>query len=575
MADRQDDFWDLGKLLPKNAQRRPSAAHAAPTPLSPQKENGPRRAKPETPVSRPDRAELCQVVMTERQGAETDDSERRLSPRRETPQELLFSYEPEHSRVTRVSVFRFPSGYGFYAGFVRDAEAFFEREGEEVPFLPFFSYIPQYSQLSRAQAAYYFFWRGEVRRGHYPRTDFSYIMLYLHEIINLPDRIPPQKGLSAMLGVWLAYRGAFPRLDKYLCEWVCDYCLINRLPAPIDALEPVTESVLNTATLREFYLRNPEDGESRAEVLLLASSYNWKKSKFAAGEARALYQKHIPAAISAVLARVPMTQADEKRVTVKRDAFCGALCAAGNKRLLEVEYLPVARTHPQGYAAGDLVKYIENRIRASLGIKSRLASGSLPIAVREAADAYLCENLSSAPAEKSALPKAEKKKEPDYEKAYQAAVLPPDPQRAKALERASWATTRILTETEEPLPEAAVPPAGQPETKPKKEQPVEPAAANTAGQTGGAEENAIPRTERPDAAAVQATYLSALLTGDEDGRRAAIAAAGMPEDLLAEAINDEALSRFGDVLLAGGERYTILDDYRKEAESWTKPTRKL
>ena len=57
----------------------------------------------------------------------------------------------------------------------------------------YFSYIPQYAQMSRSQLEFYFYFREKARVGEFIPCDVTYFWLFIYEIINLPDKIPPKE----------------------------------------------------------------------------------------------------------------------------------------------------------------------------------------------------------------------------------------------------------------------------------------------------------------------------------------------------------------------------------------------
>ena len=96
-------------------------------------------------------------------------------------------YEPDSSIIKRVSVSKWQTRYNFYEKFASDAARLWNRTSGECDNVPFFSYIPQYNQLSYTQLKWYLCWREKVRNGVYPRCDYSYILLFIYEILNCPD----------------------------------------------------------------------------------------------------------------------------------------------------------------------------------------------------------------------------------------------------------------------------------------------------------------------------------------------------------------------------------------------------
>ena len=168
-----DDFWDLASLVPSRPAKKQAKAFSepmAPPVVADMKEE----EKPARPAE-----------------------ERRitgLSPSDAAARE----YQPAwNCLIVSVRVRARGDGYSFYGRFRRDAERYLDAVGKPCPYVKYFSYIPQYVQLSREQLCYYLYWRDCVRRGEYPKTDESYFYLYVYEIINLPDKIPPECRFSA------------------------------------------------------------------------------------------------------------------------------------------------------------------------------------------------------------------------------------------------------------------------------------------------------------------------------------------------------------------------------------------
>ena len=140
----RDDFWDIQKLVPR---KRPEA--------------------------RPFVTERKSVLHTVEGESQRDDSSRRLTwsdiPVREASAEVK-SYEPEQrGLIKRVTVIPSVDRFDFYGGFRKSALLYHGYSTPVCDFVPFYSYMPQYSQLTPTQKSYYFFWRDEVRHGRYPK----------------------------------------------------------------------------------------------------------------------------------------------------------------------------------------------------------------------------------------------------------------------------------------------------------------------------------------------------------------------------------------------------------------------
>lgn len=498
-------------------------------------------------------------------------SKRRSAPEstvRETHKpELIASYKPQCSLIEKVTVYRWLSDYNFYENFCRDADRLFASHGAMCPKVNFFSYIPQYNQMNREQLAYYLYWRECVRRGEYPDADLSYVLLYIYEIINLPQRITPPDGMEMLCRIWSAYRKAYPRIDKYLAEWVCDYGLINSLPPPDDCALPFLPDVVEYATLKEYYLKIPDSTASGSLMMAqtvaeYASVYRWRDSKFVkAGtpETYALYAKHIAGAVAFVMEQTakkgePMlTEEHLRTVKISRDAFSGSLCAYNVKRRIDVEYLSFSRSHEFRDTVTDLVKYAENRVRGYLKIKSRLGGGSLPASYKALCDEYFDRELPKERRHSKPVDLA-----PEYEKLYDAPGSTLMPEHAAAIEAASWSTTEILV-SDADAPDAGTPPVA--ETAPT----IAPEAA------------VVPVSEPEDGGQFN-LYAGLLDALDETALRdlAAVFSGGGEferrcresrrfADAAAEAINEAAIAASGDIIIECADgAWAVIDDYREE-----------
>ena len=486
---------------------------------------------------------------------------------RKTPKaELIDEYEPEGGLVRRVRIMRWPSRYSFYEQFRFDSKRYAEVTGVECPHVDFFSYTPQYRQMSKAQLAYYFWWRENAIRGEWLPAAFSYILLYVYEIINLNEIIEPNEGLRRLVSVWLAYRGKHKVLDKYLSEWVADYCLIHRLRAPREALSPIMPAVMENASFREFYMAGDDGGITTETLIELSSDYNWQKSKYAAesAEMREQYRRHIPAAVGYVASR----SGDErfsthgmKSAVVSRDAFCGSLCAHNVKCRIDIEYLSFVRSRELRTLMTELVKYCENKLRAALGIRSRLRVNELDERFRTLADEYFDREFPQTKKE-TAKSRAEAE-ERAYDAAYDALTHGVDAAGAAEIERASWASTELLaTEFEPEAVSEAIP--GNDETAAD----FQKTRTDTSEFFGERKDEALANDgsifARLDVTAAE--YLRLLL---ENGGAAASAFCrenAVYEDEVASRINEAAADIIGDIILEpdanGG--YVIIEDYIDE-----------
>ncbi|MBR6781726.1 MAG: TerB N-terminal domain-containing protein [Clostridia bacterium] len=594
-----DEFWDVEKLLPARPARRVPPPRRE-TPSAVEVELSPRRDAPRgedspaenPPVggARPVAASPLTVTGASVRAAAGQSSEAThyVPPHKknETSHLPLVEYTPVGVLLHRVRVYDWQAGYHYFDGFVEEALRFdAKKPPKTAEKASFFSYFPQYSQLSPRAEAWYLYWREYVRQGQYPDTDYAYILLYLFELINLPVATPAEGRArrDAMAKVWMAYRKAHPQLDHYMCEWLCDYCLIHELTAPVDLLSPALDAIIGEARLKEFYLsaavRLPEgEGQAAADTAMATAGilmrhccqYDYRKSKFAQGEHKKLFDTTIPAAVAHILplllgggshGRPAVTMLDS---TVTRDAFVGALCSYRNKRRIEVEYTSFSRSHELRFLMGDMVKHVENRLRSWIGVRSRLSVMALPIPLRDALDAYL------APLEPTKVAAPVKKKEverPAYEALYDLPRKTLSARDAAAIEAESWETTRILVEAfgdtqgaNDVAAEAANEVAQSASDVPLRGNDDAPATQTEENGGNGERGNILPL-------APYAPFIKAALEGDAAALRAAARGLGKMPDALADEINAiTADGEIGDIILEedGMGGYTVIEDYRRQ-----------
>ncbi|MBR6682569.1 MAG: TerB N-terminal domain-containing protein, partial [Clostridia bacterium] len=264
-----------------------------------------------------------------------------IPKREEYNSTLLSSYTPKDSLLTEVSVFSWHSEYTFYERFCLDAHKYFNAENDSTECVKYFSYMPSYMQMSTRQKRWYFYWRSKARQGEYLPTDSSYVMLFIYEIINLPDLIDANEGIALLCELWRNYRSSYTKLDKYMSEWVCDYCLINGLKLPYDTISSFIFDAIDLCALKQFYMPISDGDDAYSSLLFFkVNSYKWWKSKYITDDNRSIFEKHIRNGFS--FATRLLAESDGRfdgninnRLEQKkaaRDSFSGALCAYHVKR---------------------------------------------------------------------------------------------------------------------------------------------------------------------------------------------------------------------------------------------------
>ena len=508
----RDSFWKIDKLVPKKS-----------TPMTPFATKG-------TPV----------VHEIDGDAAPSVDSYKITTmPKDACEQCEERIYERKDGLVKRVKIRKLLDKFDFHANFVKAARLYYSFSGKECPFAKYYSYMPQYVQLTEAQKSYYFFWRSELRAGRFIKTDYSYLYLYVFEIINLPDLIDPNDGVKMLALLWREYRRDLPNIDRNMALWLQDYCLLWNVECPVDIISDFIFSVQGIADLKEFYLSDIERLGSAGVSSLVSfmSDYDWRTGRYAGEDNKEAYAKHMIGALGLLVTR--LVESGELfgngggQGTATRPAFRGALISSGIKYELSISYTPICAEAQLRNVFTSAVKYTENKLRALLGVKSRLAVKALSDEYSECIDRYFAELFDRVNRERI------KAQRPEYERYYESADIGISASDADEIERSSWSTTARLVEDME---EYAF-----------DEQP--------------AEEECAPSNEND---AVFETFIRAALDGDGKRMNEIAKEASELLESLVERINDSFMDTIGDVVLEmdsdGG--YQIIEDYREDVEEW-------
>ena len=529
--DERDNFWNLDKLVPKN---KPLSSFST---------------RSSSVLYTVDDAESCE--------SKRDSGERKLDLSAFEVRGEEESYTPEgHSLIRRVVIKKHLDRFDFYDSFRKSAVLYFDCKSDKCDFVQFYSYMPQYSQLSSSQKSYYFYWRDMIRRGEFIKTDYSYLYLYVYEIINLPDLIPPPEGLSTLLKLWRQYRSELPRIDLYFSIWVQDYCLIHKLRAPTDEISDFIFDVITSSSFPEFYLSDWKNGGDRglSAVLAYVSDYDYRRGKYALGNPDSLedrrkrqaelYKIHMESSMRIVLSECDFYGESSlaESTVLRRDAFPNSLCTHAVKRRLEIEYYPISTKSEMRIAITAAVKYAENKLRALMGVKSRLAVKGLPDSFRSILDGYF-----------EALEKRERRireieSMPEYEKMYSAPKEKISFDSADEIEASSWLTTaRLISEEEEDVELADV------ETDREKAE-----ESLTLGSDNDADDYGLSIRE--------IDFIFCLINEDTESFASV---SDFELDEMVEKINVAFSDNFGDVIIEITDgAYSVIDDYREDVSVW-------
>lgn len=430
-TDCSDDFWDLSALVHRN--------------LYPHTEQ-----KADEPVL----VEVPAAKMTERrddpQNTECTVIKRYINPlhdeqKRINKEAYIASerYKPENSLIHEVVLRKLKCKYNVYSGFLDDAIRYKDKQGVPCEFVEYYSYVPQYNQLSDDQLSYYFWWRYNFREGIKIQTCYSYVLLFVYELINLGKMQDVAQAQRELCDIWNIYHTEFPEISAKLAQWICDFSLIHRLQVPQNIDDQITKSTLS---LKEFYLRIPKNDYKACATALIryCTEYDYRMSKFAKGENLKIYDKYI---FGAVITAVKFYSEDGAMLSALscedskliRNSFEGALCVEEQKYELEVKYCSFSRSNELRFLMADIIKYAENKIRSYIGVKSKLTVYSVSIELQRELDDYFKNTLFS-------IPKVSTKREErgDYDVLYDLPKSKFSLEKAKQIESESWNVTDEL-----------------------------------------------------------------------------------------------------------------------------------
>lgn len=548
----QAEFWTIDSLVPN--RRRPVPAQREHT--------EPVEMELEPPAPKKDAAPSGAERIPER--------------KKQDPAAPLSEYSPEGSLLRKVRVFEWVTGFNYYESFRRDAVrlAHLPPPAHPPAHTVFFSYCPQYSQMTDAQLTYYLWLRAEIAAGRFPEADYSYILLYVYELINLSDRTPPRTTLECLCAVWRGYHKEYPHLNVNLLEWICDFCLIHRFAPPYDLLGDTSPSELRASSLKEFFI-SAGGNEFAALLIAYCSNYDYRSGKYASEENLPMIQRCMEGAVAAAFGPGTGVVLDPglRCCRTVRDAYVGALCSPRIRRRIEIEFLSFSHSHELRFLVTDVMKYTENRLRAVLGVKSRLKVGVLPDAIRAAVDGCLDREF---PGRRRAPHDAP----PEYEKLYEpirSELNALSLQNAGRIEEDSWQTTEKLIEAF--CPDENDDPSASPELLPEvPPEPVRTAELPPAGENAEFPADGADPVGAELCAALGAdglAFLAACLREDRAEQSRAAAALGCTPALAADGINEKSADIFGDILLEtapDGRSFSVLADYADDVRAWLTET---
>ncbi len=532
-----DAFWDLSDLIPKNEKKNVVSLSL----------------KPNSTVD----ISFSHDQQTDTVSKDSTVIKRYINPLHDENKRIrkeAFSstetYIPEGSLLHSVTLKKRKSNYQLYEEFVKDAKLYALASAEEVPFVSFFSYVPQYNQLSAEQLAYYLWWRENFKKGVYIKTELSYILLYIYEIINIGKDQDIQKAQYMLTELWNVYHKEYSSIAGKLAIWICDFSLMHKLIPPTNIGSNI---IRYTPALKEYYIHIPNgDYEYCVRSLLkYGTEYDYKTSKFATEQNLPIFDKYIFGAMLTAVkffsneGRVLSALASEDSKLV-RNVFDGALCASSQRYELEVKYCSFSRSNELRYIMGDIVKYSENKIRGFLGIKSKLSVYSIGNGLQTVLDTYFEDVLSKAPH----ISKVKKEEKHDYDVLYETPERPLSLENARKIENDSWSTTFDLVSAFEENEYVAV-------------DEVEFSKFSGEDRTE-AKDNTEPLNELSSVLREYLPFVLAIKKGDINKAEELAKTLGKLVDSIVDTINEISADIIGDILIEDtGFGFEIIECYRE------------
>lgn len=290
----------------------------------------------------------------------------------------LSSFQQETSK--RISPLNHPyiqlseTGKAIYSAMKR-----FENKTEDSAYFhEFYAYYPTYGDMSSSQKKWYFYWRNKVRNNSYPETGLSYIFVYIYELLCGIGTRDESDGLNKLMAVWKNYRQDYPSLDKYLSEWVFDYCQIHNLPYKPMHFDDIT--VLNDIEMNRLIEEHNSEHPLKLPLYLIKglSDYKITRSRF--------YQSHgqlMKSAVPKVIALADMYfwQKEDKGLlgkfgptkvsTVSRTVYSSTMLTEMTQKYTYTDYVKAKNLRD---TITDLIKFSENILRSIEGVSGRVKS---------------------------------------------------------------------------------------------------------------------------------------------------------------------------------------------------------
>ncbi len=265
--------------------------------------------------------------------------------------------------------------------FVREAQKHANDMGEKARHVPFRSYWPTYEAMSQRQKEWYFYLRSQLRQGKYPKTDLSYLFVYIYEIINQVGVNDATDGFLQLCGLWSAYRSTYSILDKYLVLWVQDYILIYANGDFTTMMTRVPDKSLLTLfpdSLAGCFMENPTAGFT-LDFISRFSDYRFHTGQLAKSNQGGYFLSLLPKVFQEVNQSLfqekgkgifgiyrPVHSNGKRRIAFQNAIYSGLVTSVCQDEIPYSDYPPLRLFFTS------VVKETENRLREQAQIRGRL-----------------------------------------------------------------------------------------------------------------------------------------------------------------------------------------------------------
>ncbi|OQB20488.1 MAG: hypothetical protein BWY11_02328 [Firmicutes bacterium ADurb.Bin182] len=281
--------------------------------------------------------------------------------------------------------------------FIRMAHELADRSLDFAEFVPFMTYWPTYDRMTQEQTQWYIYWRSEVRNQRYPKTDLSYIFLYIYELLNLVGCETKRQGYDRLMAVWRAYRQTYPKLDEYLVNWMVDFIFLYEIDVSVQEILSLSGNNITGDLLdMELYRRlSAEPVDIGISMLSRASNYDIRQSRFYQSVDSAEIDLCLPKVIALVDSYLKKRHGQRiiemfnpGRLVRTRSVFRSAVYT-GTVREIKLTVAPLSTHAPLRDFLAQVIRCAENKLRDIKGASGKLRGVDLELDIQKLIELYL------------------------------------------------------------------------------------------------------------------------------------------------------------------------------------------